>query len=276
MKMPIQIEPISEALGAEVRGLDCRAALDDATVAELRAAWIAHGVLFFRGQDLTDAEHSKFCANFGTIQAERTSPESESEEHPGCLFVSNFVPNAILPDGEMWFHSDQCYFDLPVSATSLYAIEIPKVGGHTLFCNCYTPYEALADDLKQRLEGLRAVNVYDAQSNNRYMKTTVREPDARTAIHPIVRTHPESGRKSLFINRLMTDYIIDMEEAESAALLEMLFDHIEQPQHIYDHAWKPGDLSLWDNRCTLHARTHFEPTERRLLRRYAVEGNRPV
>jgi taurine dioxygenase len=246
------------------------------TVAAIRAAWIEHGVLFFRDQDLTDGEHSKFCARFGVIQAERTAPESESEEHPGCLFVSNFKEGAILPDGEMWFHSDQCYFDLPVSAASLYAIEIPKEGGHTLFCDCYAPYESLSDDIRQRLDGLRALNVYDYLSNNRYMKTTLRAADARTAIHPVVRTHPESGRKSLFINRLMTDCIVGMDEAESTALLEMLFDHIEQPKHVYDHAWRPGDVALWDNRCTLHARTHFEPTERRLLRRYALEGDRPV
>jgi taurine dioxygenase len=192
------------------------------------------------------------------------------------LFVSNFKENAILLGGEMWFHSDQCYFDLPVSATSLYAIELPSVGGQTLFCDCYKPYEDLPDDIKAKLVGRVVLNVYDYQSNNLYMKSTERTKGAPSAVHPVVRTHPETGRKSLFINRLMTDYTLDMDTAESTELLEYLFDHIEQGEYIYDHTWQPGDLFVWDNRCTLHARTDFDLNERRLLRRYALEGDRPV
>lgn len=274
--MSIEIEPVSDAVGAEVKGVDLREPLDEETVAALRKAWTERGVLFVRGQDLTDGEHAHFCGYFGEIQAERTAPESESEDHPGRLFVSNFKEDAILPGGEMWFHSDQCYYDLPVSGTSLYAIEVPSSGGHTLFCDCYRPYETLSDDVKQKLDGRRAMNVYDYHSNNRYAKTGARAEGAPAAVHPIVRTHPESGRKSLFINRLTTDYIVDMDEAESSELLEMLFDHIEHPRHVYDHAWEAGDLSLWDNRCTLHARTDYDLSERRLLRRYTLVGEVPV
>ena len=132
--------------------------------------------------------------------------------------MSNFKENAILLGGEMWFHSDQCYFDLPVSATSFYAIELPSVGGQTLFCDCYKPYEDLPDDIKAKLVGRVALNVYDYQSNNRYMKSTERTKGVPSAVHTVVRTHPETGRKSLFINRLMTDYTLDMDTAESTEL----------------------------------------------------------
>ena len=154
----------------------------------------------------------------GEIQAERTAPESESDVQPGMLFVSNFKENAILLGGEMWFHSDQCYFNLPVSATSLYAIELPSVGGQILFRDFYKPYEDLLDDIKAKLVGRVVLNVYDYQSNNRYMKSTERTKGAPSAVHPVVRTHPETGRKSLFINRLMTDYTLDMDTAESTEL----------------------------------------------------------
>ena len=119
------------------------------------------------------------------------------------------------------------------------------------------------------------MNVYDYQSNNRYFKSEERTVGAPEAPHPVVRTHPETGRKSLFINRLMTDYILGIEERESREILEFLFDHMEKEQYLYDHKWKPRDLSIWDNRCTLHARTDYDLAERRLLRRYAVEGDKP-
>ena len=274
--MSIEVKPLSTALGAEIVGINPCELLGADAVETIRAAWLEYGVVFIRGYETSDAEHAALCARFGQIQAERTAPESESDEQPGMLFVSNFKENAILPGGEMWFHSDQCYFDLPVSATSLYAIELPSQGGHTLFCDCYKPYEDLPNDIKQKLDGRVAMNVYDYQSNNRYMKSTERTKGAPSAVHPVVRTHPETDRKSLFINRLMTDYILDMDTAESTELLEYLFDHIEQDKYIYDHTWQPGDLSVWDNRCTLHARTDFDLKERRLLRRYALEGDRPV
>lgn len=145
-----------------------------------------------------------------------------------------------------------------------------------MFRDFYKPYEDLLDDIKAKLVGRVALNVYDYQSNNRYMKSTERTKGAPSAVHPVVRTHPETGRKSLFINWLMTDYILDMDTAESTELLEYLFDHIEQGEYIYDHTLQSGDLSVWNNLCTLHARTDFDLNERRLLRRHALEGDRPV
>ena len=273
--MTLKVRPLSSTIGAEIIGMDPREPLNQNSVEFLRKVWLEFGVVFIRGYKLTDAQHASLCSNLGKIQAERTAPESESESHPGLLFDSNFKENAILPGGEMWFHSDQCYFETPVSATSLYAIEIPSSGGHTIFCDCSEAYKDLSEELKSRLEGKLAMNVYDYQSNNRYFKSEERTVGAPEAPHPVVRTHPETGRKSLFINRLMTDYILGIEERESREILEFLFDHMEKEQYLYDHKWKPYDLSIWDNRCTLHARTDYDLAERRLLRRYAVEGDKP-
>ncbi|MBD19577.1 MAG: hypothetical protein CMM37_00880 [Rhodospirillaceae bacterium] len=273
--MSIKITPFTKTFGAEIIGLDPGKLLNEQNAELLREVWLKYGVIFIRGYRLSDTEHASLCSNFGNIQVERTAPESESQSHPGMLFVSNFKENAILPGGKMWFHSDQCYFATPVSATSLYAIEIPSEGGNTVFCNCSEAYDDLPKNLKATLSEKLALNVYDYQSNNRYTKTEERTLGAPSAVHPIVRTHPETGRKSLFINRLMTDYIIDVERDFSNQLLEDLFNHMESKKYLYEHKWKPNDLAIWDNRCTLHARTDFDLKERRLLRRYAVEGEKP-
>ncbi|HEY4859509.1 MAG TPA: TauD/TfdA family dioxygenase, partial [Xanthobacteraceae bacterium] len=179
-----------------------------------------------------------------------------------------------LPDGEMYFHSDQCYVERPIKATTLYAIELPREGGNTLFANMYSAYETLPADVQQQIASLKAMNVYDYDRNPTVRGSTIREGVPHYA-HPIVRTHPDTGRKALFVNRLMTDHILDVPRAESDRLLEFLFDHQEQRRFVYEHVWRPGDLILWDNRCSLHARTDFDPRERRLLRRVAILGETP-
>jgi taurine dioxygenase len=195
--------------------------------------------------------------------------------HPAMMLISNIRENGkpigALPDGEMTFHSDQCYVEIPSSGAMLYALEIPSWGGDTLFSNSYLGYETLSPEMKMRIAGLKALNVYD------YDAWLTKGPVSDTApryVHPIVRTHPGSKRKALFINRMMTNHIVDMDRKESDELLGFLFDHMEQPQFIYTHKWKVGDVLLWDNRCTLHARTDFPP-ERRLLRRITILGERP-
>ena len=144
-----------------------------------------------------------------------------------------------------------------------------------MFFICSEAYDHLPRNLKATLSGKLVLNVYDDQSNNRYTKTEERTLGVPSAVHPIVRTHPETRRKFLFVSRLMTDYIIDMERDFSNQLLEDLFDHIESKNYLYEHKWKLNDLAIWDNRCTLHARTGFDLKECRLLRRYAVEREKP-
>ena len=184
-----------------------------------------------------------------------------------------------LPDGEMYFHSDRCYVEHPCLCTMLYGIDIPSKGGDTCFSNQYKAYDALPEDMKRRLEGLQAVHAYEPGSYSQNAVTLTRiEPSANalTAAHPMVATHPATGRKALYVNRLMTAYIVGMPRDESAELLEWLFDHQEQARFIYAHKWTPGDVLIWDNRCVMHRRNGFDPEARRIMHRLQFEGDRPV
>jgi taurine dioxygenase len=180
-----------------------------------------------------------------------------------------------LPDGEMHFHTDQCHQERPAKATMLYSIEVPSVGGNTLFANAYAAYDTLPDAIKRKIEGRKALNAYDYDA-----AATIRGTKLRDGVpsywHPIVRTHPATGRKALYVNRLMTIAIEGMADDEAEDVLNTLFDHQEQRKFVYEHVWRVNDLLLWDNRCTLHARTDFSDKERRLMRRVAILGEKPV
>ncbi len=190
------------------------------------------------------------------------------------MLISNIRENGetigALPDGEMMFHHDTIHRDEPHKATLLYSVEIPTYGGDTLFASGTAAYDALDPTMKKKLEGLRAVNFYVYNSVKRNDKQAV---DATSqAVHPVVRTHEETGRKALYVNRLMSVRIEGMAEAESEALLNFLFDHSEKPEFVYTHVWRKGDLIVWDNRCSSHARTDFPADQRRLLLRTTVKG----
>ncbi len=277
-----EIRPLSEAIGAEIVGLDLGRPFDDATFAQVKDAWHRHdGLLLFRDQTLDEDAELAFAARFGEVG--RLVTKHDVKFKPGVMLVSNIRENGkeigVLPDGEMYFHSDQCYAEKPTMATFLYAIEIPSRGGNTLFASMYAAYEALPDEVKQRLAGLKAMNVYDYGTNATVRRTSLRELTTRGDVpcyaHPVVRTHPETGRKALYVNRLMTDHIVGLAPDESETLLEFLFKHQEGRRFVYAHVWRVGDLMMWDNRCTLHARTDFPTTERRLLRRVIVQGDKP-
>ena len=271
----LTVTPLCDALGAEIGGPDLREELDDVAVSQLRQAWLDHHLLLVRDQELNDVEHRRFCQYLGELQMERTAKAVESKDIAGMLYVSNVRADAILPSGDMWFHSDQCYFDKPGKATSLYAIETPATGGNTRFANCHLAYESLGESMQQKIDGRVAMNMYAYPSRNECKKLDTREAGAHQYAHPMVRTHPETGRKSLYINRLMTDYIVDMDETESSELLDTLFDHMENEDFVYEHSWRNKDLVIWENRCLIHARTNFDPSERRLLRRFALQGDKP-
>lgn len=275
------IRPLAPEIGAEIIGLDLSAPLDDAALQAVRDAWHQHCILLFRGQHLDEDQELAFAGKFGPIAPLVTKHDVKFK--PGVMLVSNIRENGkeigVLPDGEMYFHSDQCYAEKPLAATMLYAIEIPKTGGNTLFSNQYAAYDTLPDVTKRRIAGLKAMNVYDYGSNATIRKGSLRAQAERGEVpcyaHPIARTHPATGRKALFVNRLMTDYVEGIPPAESDALLDQLFAHQEDRRFVYEHAWQVGDLLMWDNRCTLHARTDFPTTERRLLRRVIVQGDKP-
>ena len=160
-------------------------------------------------------------------------------------------------------------------ASMLYSLEVPSKGGNTLFANAYKAYETLPPAIKQRIEGRKALNAYDYDAAATRRGTKLRE-GVPSYWHPIVRTHPATGRKALYVNRLMTIEIEGLSRAESDELLNILFDHQEQREFIYEHIWRPHDLLMWDNRCTLHARTDFSAEERRLMRRLTILGEKPV
>jgi taurine dioxygenase len=284
--MPLEIKPLSPALGAEISGIDLRQDLPAATVAEIIDAWHEHLVLLFRNQDLSEDDQIRFARHFGALQKRTRPPEAINEfghtKYPDLtMLVSNIRDNGkligSLPDGEMHFHSDQCYLEKPAAGTFLYAIEVPSAGGDTLFLNMYKAYETLPAEIKARIDGRKALNAYLYDSTTRAVNGSKVDFTAHPHyVQPIVRTHPATKRKALYVNRLMTFTVEGMEDEDGSALLNSLFDHMERDQFIYAHHWRVGDLVLWDNRCTLHARTDFSDKERRMLRRYVVMGDRVV
>ncbi len=273
----IDVRPLSSALGAEICGVDLSGTLDDARFAKTLDAWHAHLVILLRDQRLTEDDQVRFAERFGPLATIHT-PQFVTR-HPAVMLISNIredgKPIGALPDGEMHFHSDQCHQERPARGSMLYSIEVPRQGGDTLFANAYSAYETLPEAIKQRIDGRRALNAYD-YDNASTKRGTRLAPGVPSCLHPMVRTHPATGRKALYVNRLMTVAIEGLPDAESDELLNLLFDYQERPEFIYVHVWRPGDLLLWDNRCTLHARTDFSPDERRLLRRVTILGEKPV
>jgi taurine dioxygenase len=272
----LQTRPLSPALGLEVLGVDLRATLSDARIAQLHDAWYAGQILLLRDQSLSEDDQVRFAEYFGppakTINVHNTG------RHPAIMLISNIrkdgKPIGALPDGEMQFHTDQCYVERPAAASMLYAIEVPRSGGNTLFANAYLAYETLPDAIKQRIAGRKAMNAYDYDNAATFRGTRLHDGVPHYA-HPVVRTHPATGRKALYVNRLMTIAIEGLPPDESNELLNLLFDHQEQRRFVYEHAWRVGDILMWDNRCTLHARTDFSSHERRLMRRIAILGEKP-
>jgi taurine dioxygenase len=270
----VTIRPLSAAIGVEVLDVDLARPLDDGRFAAIRKAWEDNCVLLFRGQSLDDDAQLNFAMRFGApALVNRTG---------AILYISNIRENGkligALPDGEMHFHSDQCYVERPAMATMLYAMEIPSHGGNTLFANGFRAYDTLPEALKSKLAGKRALNAFD--HNGSYGGSATRRSvnlaaGVKQYAHPVFRTHPATGRTALYVNRLMTQRILDLSEAESSAVLDLLFDHQERREFVYEHIWTPGDLILWDNRSCLHARTDFDAQERRKLRRVTVQGEVP-
>lgn len=271
-----KIIPLSPTLGAEIRGLDLSRPLDGKTVSALRAAWLEHLVLLFRGQALDAEAQIRFAGNFGEPSEPRSGGGRDLD--PRILLVTNIRedgrPIGVLPDGELQFHSDSAFLERPLMATVLYAVEVPDRGGETLFATAYRAWETLDAALKRRLEGRRALNIYDYATQVK--AGTLDRAGLPQAVHPVVRTHPETGRKALYVNRLMTEEIVDVPPAESAALLETLFAAIERPDCVYEHVWRKGDLVIWDNRCAQHARRDFPSDRTRLMRRVGIAGNVPA
>ncbi len=276
--MGFRIDRLHDSIGAEIVGVDLAKPLSDAETARIESAWLEHIVLVFRGQKLDQDAQLRFAAQFGVV-GERSRPAALRPEgadfHPAIILVSNIRENGrpigSLPDGEMWFHHDMCYVAEPYRGTMLHALEIPTTGGNTLFANMYAAYDRLDPATRARIAGLQALQIYNYSVTERVSLDS--DLDAYPhCVQPVAIAHPRTGRKALYVNPLMTARIEGLPAAESDALLEELFAFTGDRGLIYEHVWREGDLVMWDNWCSCHARTDFPATERRLLRRCTILG----
>ena len=275
--MSMTVTRASDALGAKVQGLDLRRPLDPSAKQQVLEAFTEHMVLVFPGQDLSEDEQRRFAEQFGPLGERKRKPEDRPEGEGAANFMQitnirkNGVPIGSLPDGEVLFHHDMCYVAAPDKATMLYAIEVPSKGGDTVFANMCAVYDSLPAGIKERIQGRRVNQVYDYRYNVR-IDAALDLSQFDQYVQPAVIVHPASGRTAVYINPLMSVGIEGLTEQESEDIIATISEHIDRPEHHYHHKWTPGDLVMWDNLCTCHARTDFSPSETRLMRRCTVAG----
>jgi len=276
-RVTMDVRRVAGALGAEVQGVDLACALDDDQVAALRDAWHEHLVLFFRGQDLTPAQFMAFARRMG--RPVEYPFVKGIDGYPEIIEVKKLAHETVNFGG-IW-HSDTTYLAEPPMASMLLARETPPFGGDTLFASMYLAYETLSEGMRSMLGGLRAVSSSAKADVSRTREDRIKSDgraDGReeyVAEHPVVRTHPETGRKALYVNIAHTVRFVDMTEAESAPLLAYLFEHQTRPEHTCRFVWQPGSIALWDNRCTQHNPVNDYHGHRRVMHRITLAGDRP-
>jgi taurine dioxygenase len=277
----LEVVPLSRYIGAEIRGIDLRDTLDTDTIRAIYNAWLDHAVLLFRNQNLSQEDLIRVTKYFGehapVTRPPKYHPKGYSRLLPNIMMISNIRENGetigALPDGEMHFHHDQIHNALPHNGTLLYSLEVPTYGGDTLFASGGAAYDTLDPAIRNKLEGRSALHHYNYGATVRGDDKNALEAFSE-AMHPVFRTHDETGRKAVYVNRLMTVAIVDMPREESDALLDAVFDHSEKPEFVYRHRWKVGDLLVWDNRCSMHAREDFPSDQRRLMLRTTISGTK--
>jgi taurine dioxygenase len=270
-----KINPLTETFGVEIRDVDLSQSLNEV---DLVREWQLHRLVVVRDQALSIDRQMEIARLFGPLGELGKVEPGASEYARFVMDVTNLdlgEKKSYLPSGEMYFHFDTSYLPQPYSACFLYGIEVPSVGGETLFADGVSALERLPSSLRQRLIGLIAENAYDYSDEEGMVRRKKPRPEAMRSNHPVVRRLPPTNEGALFINRLMTHQVVGMSEAESENLLMMLFDVIEDPKFVYEHRWLRGDLVIWDNRSVLHARRDFPLSERRHLRRVSVIGEAP-
>ncbi len=276
----IDVKPVAGAIGAEIFGVDVSRPIDDATLAEIHRAHLEYMVIFFRDQDITDEQLAAFGSRFGQL-----APLPPHRQFPGKfpeLLVIDKKPEDKLVFGWEW-HSDTTHLEVPSLGSVLYAKVIPPVGGDTLFANQYMAYDTLSPGMQKLLSGMRAVHsngrILMSLEENRVLAAS--EPGAvkyatGSTTHPVVRTHPETGRKALYVNELHTERFEDMTFEESQPLLQFLYRHSTRPEFSCRFRWQVGSIAFWDNRCCQHLALNDYPGHRRLMHRVQVKGTRPV
>jgi taurine dioxygenase len=281
----VDVRPFDAALGAEVRCGDLRH-LSDAQFEQIRAAWLDHLVLVFRGQSLTDDDLIALGRRFGeiddTVRPQPTDQPGQPSRQLALTIVSNVVENGkpigALSNVDLVWHTDMSYIEVPPDASLLYSLEVPETGGETGFSNMYLALETLPADLRHRIEGLQIK--HDATHNSGgflrkgfdFPSDVSRSPGPS---HPAVRTHPETGCDALFLGRRPYSYAHGLALAESESLLDRLWAHASRPELAFYHRWSVGDVVIWDNRCTMHRRNAFDNAARRVMHRTQIKGTRP-
>lgn len=274
----ITVSPATGTLGAVVKGVDLSRPLADTTLAEIRSAWLDHQVLFFRDQELTPQQHEAFAANFGELTKAGFMPTLEGttgvfvQEYPG-LYSRDVT--------DITWHSDSAFLPLPSRGSVLYALDVPEGAGDTVWANMYAAYEELSSSMQEFLSGLTAVN--DNAYRNLETLMTRLGPEQFLQMrkmlppseHPVVRTHPETGRKCLYVSELMTSHIKDVTPEESRILLDYLFRHSTRPEFQCRFSWEKNSVAFWDNRCTIHKGVFDFGDRRRLMHRVSLNGETP-
>ena len=283
--MGIEVRRMDDGFAGEVLGADPRRSED---FEPIHQAFLAHGVIVVRGQSLSPEEQIAFSGRFGPLMGRRPSMSDRvlMPGHPEIVILSNRKKNGEtigISDAGRYWHSDLDFEENPNLGTMLHAIEVPPEGGDTLFCDLEMAYATLPDEMKRRIEGLRAAHTFAKHYREVMAKGSPRTPltaeqvaALKTTYHPIARTHPETGRKALFVNPGHTTVVEGMDEAESDALLNDLYEHSTRPEHIYRHRWRAGDTVLWDNRRVMHQAEPYDMSRySRHIHRTSIHGDRP-
>src|SRR5438045_517664 len=276
--MSLQTRPLHPTLACEIEGLPLWEPLDPGTVAELRQLWSKWGVLVFRRQALSEAELAAFCALFGplerTVRSDWASPWV-----PEVTVLSNLKdgqgnPIGGLGDGELQWHSDQSYMTNPATGAALYAVELPSEGGTTSWVDLAAAYAGLPDRLKRLVEGRQGVFSYVKRLAGYQGVDRVISSEAKRktppVLHPLVHTHPVTGRKALYLDSTTTIGIAGMDDVSGSALFDEIYEFATRPEFVYRHEWQVGDVVMWDNGATMHRREPFNPTARRLMKRTTI------
>ena len=267
----LRVTPLSPVIGAEVSGVDLAQALDAAVLTELKDAWAKHLVLFFRDQRLTFAQHKALGRRFGELHVHPAAPKDD--EHPEILVVHGDDKVKFVA-GSLW-HSDVSCDREPPLGSILRVVQVPSSGGDTLFANMYAAYEGLSDRLQRLLAGLTAIHDGDQYYRGRYGSANLRDDRHPAAEHPVVRTHPVTGRQALFVNQGFTTRIKELPIAESDALLAFLFRHCERPEFHCRFQWREHSVAFWDNRCTQHLAIWDYYPQTRHGYRVSIKGDVP-
>jgi len=280
----VEVRPIAGALGAEIHGVDLGRELDADTIVQVRQALLEHLVIFFRDQEMTPEQHKALGRHFGELMTHEFVEGIEG--HPEIMLIAKEKGDR-YNFGGTW-HSDMTYSEKPPLGSILYAKEVPTYGGDTQFANMYLAYDTLSDQLRTTLDGLRAVHsasrIYgnagklatlDYQAGHRGTRVSPSDLAEKTAEHPVVRTHPETGRKALFVNGIFTLRFQGMTEDESCPLLEHLYRHAVTPEFTCRFRWEKGSIAFWDNRAVQHYAINDYPGQRRVMHRVTIAGDRP-